>query len=220
MKTSLFRSLTLLAALGMALLTATPSFGQAFSGTGTAASTNSYYVISPTSGVGIPVVTFFDATLTTSEISNQVARVRFWTPSAEIGISGATTASATTITAPTNGLVAGDVLVFWKQSPESFQRLTVSSLSGSTITVNETITAAQTITSPSRDKLFKMALRGWVFGGSSLLGTAGYKDRITVNSPDSPIFVGKAGVPNLIEAMGTNSPVLNAVAGRHIPAAK
>lgn len=206
---------SLLALAATALLASVPvaAFAQAFSGSGTAASTNSYYVISPTAGSGIPFVTYVEATLTTSEISNAVAKVRFWKPASEVGISAATAASATTITGSTNDLVAGDVLVFWKKVPESFQRLTVSSLSGSTITVNETISAAQTIVSPSKDQLFKMTLNSWVTGGSALNPTTTYLDKILRSTPNSPIFVGKAGQPNMVEAMGTNSPVLNSVSG-------
>ncbi len=209
---------SLLALAATALLASVPvaAYAQAFSGSGTAASTNSYYVISPNAGSGIPIVTFFEATLTTSEVSNAVAKVRFWKPSAEIGLSASNSASATTINGPTNGLAAGDVLVFWKKVPESFQRLTVASLSGSVITVNETITAGQSIVSPSRDQLFKMALNSWVTGGSSLNPASSYADKITRSSPMSPIFVGKVAQPNMVEAMGTNSPVLNAVAGLFI----
>lgn len=192
---------------------AVSAMAQGFSGTGTAVNfgpTNiSYYVISPNSGSGSPIVQMVQASLLGSEISNANARVQFYKPTIDIVPQSATDASSTTISASTNGLAANDVLVFHKKSPESFQRLTVASLSGSTITVNETITAAQT----TSDRFYKMTLAGKLRGGNSLAAVTFVRD--TISEAGQTIWVGTAGKPNLVEAWGTNAPTLNVVAGRN-----
>lgn len=205
MKTSLFRSLTLLAALGTALLTATPSFGQAFSGTGTAISTTTSYYISPiNSGAGIPTITYIDANLTGADTNSATALVRFYTPGEKQALTGASASGASTLTASTNGFAANDVLVVRKRSTDTYQRVTISSLSGSTITLNETLSFALT----TSDEFYKMTLAGYI--GNNIHQPYG---KIVANANGAPIFVGKAGRPTLTEAFGAATPILRNVSG-------
>lgn len=197
---------------GLFLLLAMPALAQnGFTLTGTAISTTtSYAVISgQKSSAGPPIVHFVEAQLVGVESSNAAARVSFYTPSIEIPVTTTNGASATTIVAFTNGLAANDVLVLQTTQGDLYQRLTVASLSGNTITVNETITRAQT----AKDKVWKMTIVGKLSGGSPNQPTLA-RDKISVGNALGPIFVGLQNKPALIEVTGTNTPVLNVVAGK------
>lgn len=195
----------------LALLLAAPvaAFSQAFSGTGTAISTTlSYYVSPVTSGSGIPVVNYVDATLVGADTNSTTACVRFYSANAEARVpSGASASGASTITGSTNGLAANDVLVVRYKSNETYQRVTVSSLSGSTITLNETLATALT----TSDQVYKMTLSGKL--GNKFHVPYG---KITEHAGGAPLFSGKAGRPLLIEAFGAATPVLNVVAGTYL----
>ncbi len=197
------------AALVLSPVAAQAQAGTGFSGTGTAISTTTSYYVVP-GGVSPAVITFVQASLVGVETSNATAKVQFYLPTVDINVTAAAAASVSTITGSTNGLAANDVLVLYSDLGKLHQRLTVASLSGSTITVNETITRAQT----TRDKAYKMTAAGLLRGGSSTLPNVFVADRISAIA-EMGVFVGTPGKPALIEAVGTNTPVLNAVSGRY-----
>lgn len=197
------------AALVLSPVAAQAQAGAGFSGTGTAISTTQSYYVVP-GGTAPAVISFVQASLVGSEVSNATAKVQFYLPTIEIKVTTAAAASATTIVGSTNGLAANDVLVLYSDLGKLHQRLTVSSLSGSTITVNETITRAQT----TRDRVYKMTAAGMLRGGNSIYPVNSYADKITA-SAEMGVFVATAGLPSLVEASGTNTPVLNVVSGRY-----
>ena len=205
-----------LAALVLSPVSAKAQAGTGFSGvgvtnaTGPAVTTNlQYYVIPPRQSAA--VVTFVEAGFSGSDSSNATTKVQFYNPTAEQTPTAAAAASGTTITGSTNGLAASDVLLLWSQATDLYQRLTVASLSGSVITVNETIVRAVTI----KDKVFKLTLSGRLAGGNSIYTVTGsWKDKIQASSQGG-VFVGISGKPALVEAFGTNSPTLNTVSGRY-----
>lgn len=197
--------------LALAILIAAPvaSFAQAFSGNGTAISTTlSYYVSPVTAGSGIPVVNYVDASLAGADTNSTTACIRFYRPNAAARVpSGASASGASTITGSTNGLAANDVLVVRFKSNETYQRVTVNALSGSTITLNETLSAALT----TSDEVYLMTLSGKL--GNKFHQPYG---KITEQAGGAPIFTGKAGRPLLVEAFGAATPVLNVVAGTYL----
>lgn len=198
-----------IAALVLSPVAAKAQSGAGFSGTGTAIGTTlSAYVVP--GGLAPSVITFVQASLVGVEISNATAKVQFYLPTIDINVTAAAAASGTTIVGSTNGLAANDVLVLYSDLSKLHQRLTVSSLSGSTITVSETITRAQTV----KDKAYKMTAAGLLRGGSSTQPSTFVADRINAVA-DMGVFIGTTGKPALIEAFGTNSPVLNVVSGRY-----
>lgn len=209
-----------LALAAVLVLSALPAFAQGFSGSGSTntigpaqTATNQYYVISK-QGSGIPYVTFVEAALKGGDQTNGAAAVNFYRPSREYNVTAAAAAGGTTITASTNGLVALDVLVLWTKSGDSYQRLTVASLSGSVITVGETIAAALT----TSDIVYKMTFNARVQGttATASTGTTAFaRDRIIAGPNAGPIWVGTQNKPNLVEVVATNAPTLNIVSGRY-----
>lgn len=216
----LFGHTAMCALLASVWLSPAPVFAQTgvgFSGTGVTNATGpfvttngQYYVISGQIGSGTPYVTFLEASFKGSDVSNATTVVNWYQPTRDYPVTAAAAAAGTTITSSTNGLVANDVLVLWTRLGDTYQRLTVASLSGSVITVNETIVNAQT----TKDVAYKMAVRGRVFGGNSISPNTFNRDKVTIGPSMGPAFVGLAGKPHLVEVQGTNSPTLNVVSGR------
>jgi hypothetical protein len=211
------RSLALTALLAAPAAPLLAQSGTGFSGIGVTnsvvpavASNLQYYAIPPNPHA--PVVTYVQASLAGSEVSNANAQVRFRYPTGEeikptsAGISGT---NAMTV-GSTNGLTTSDIYLFQKGSSGPFQRLTPASFGTGLITFNETL--ATTIA--TGDKLWKMDLRGRLAGGNAAFPATSYRDRIEANSGQS-VFVGKAGAPALVEVFGTNFPVLHNVSGRY-----
>ena len=59
-----------------------------------------------------------------------------------------------------------------------------------------------------------MTAAGMLRGGNSIYPDNSYADKITA-SAEMGVFVATAGLPSLVEASGTNTPVLNVVSGRY-----
>lgn len=194
-----------LAVVAMAAPIAT--FAQGFSGVGTAVSTtNSYYVSPIGAGMGTPVVLHVDASFAGADTNAAASGVRFWSANTDpIKPTAASTAAATTITGSTNGLVAGDVLVVRYKANGAYQRVSVESLSGSTITTKEALTYALATT----DEVYKMTLSGRI--GNAIHHNAGGK--VSASAGGGPLFVGRANRPTLTEAFGIATPILNNVSG-------
>jgi hypothetical protein len=192
--------LNIIAALAFVLGAITSRAAEAryvFAGTGTAISTtNSHYII-PASGVGVPVITYLDATGDTSP-----SVLTFRTASTKTAVTTAASASATTLVCVGTGFSAGNTIVLQHVTADTYERLVVSTASATNIVTTAGIGTA--------------AAAGDVIWLVSTAGTASGFTTTAQRYSAGGLFSGDRGKPILVNLTGTNTPTLNAVSGYYL----
>lgn len=197
------RSLAALALVAVGLFTVSPPAAQAaplqvFAGTGSQVETNLEYYVVSANGVGTPVITFYDVT---SDHSTSGV-LTFKTASNARTVTA--TSSSTTINAPGTGYAANDILLAWHKSTDTYERLTVSASSSTTITTSSALASSLAV----GDMVFEMTAAGDI-----LIGSANKQ----VNAPGG-IYAGTRGAPLLLElaGAGTGTVDINIVSGYYL----
>ncbi len=194
---SIILALTLL--FGVSAVNAQVSYTQ-FATVGTAlGATSSWAVVGNNvdiPGGGTAIVTYLNATAAGADTN--AAYIQFYDCTNKTIATAATVNTRTNTVQSTNGLAAGDIVVIKHVATDTYERIILTT----TITTNRIVFAADPV-SPlaAGDIIYEQRARGKI----------PFVNTTTLNLSGDGIYSGQKNHPLFLEAVGTVTPVLNAV---------
>lgn len=167
-----------------------------FAGTGTDIGATNCYFIASANYPGVPRINYLNAT------SDKAASVvTFWTPGAPVKITATGASGQAVVTAVgTGNFAANDRVVVRHLTADTYQMMTVSSVTSTNVTMVQNLDAAVA----SGDLIYKMTANGTIAVGNATK---------EINAAGGGIYNGREGRPLLLDLDGTAACQINVASG-------